>query len=221
MPSTSPSTSSCCARVQRMMASLRLRKSYAAQPSAPPSTHTSPPPSNPSLVEPRTEVLESLVRELKAEVAQSTHDARAHRSQSHTDLTRMQQLLDKLQTEHKALASNLTRLQPSASTATTETKRPTLTMMPPTLRRSAAGCGSLSPPPLPSAPRDVPSYRHPLGHDEPCSPSWYPITTTAHGHEQQTGQASSPTHDDDAREDGYSSEEDNAVVAGAGQTMDI
>lgn len=111
--------------------------------------------------EPRIDVLEKLVSELKTQVEQIARTQTTDSTERKDDMARMLQLLELLRVEHATVATTANPLQ----------SRPTLVIPPPP---TFARCGANDEGVPLSSPVDIPTAT--ASSTTPPSPTWYPVS---------------------------------------------
>lgn len=135
--------------------------------------------------EPRIDVLEKLVSELKTQVEQIARTQTTDSTDRKEDMGRMMQLLELLRVEHATITATANPLQP----------RPTLVIPPPpTFTR----CGANEDWASSSSPVDIPCTN--VSSTKPPSPTWYPVSVESTAYHD----AYSSEEDDHAMDTGAS-----------------
>ena len=160
-----------------------------------------------SVFEPRIEVLEKLVTDLKKTVEQSAHEG----SIQSINMTRVTKLLETLRAEHMGLATCVSRLQQVQLSSSTddatcevanmkEVQRPTLVLPPPPLQPHLTNNVKSSA--TYSSPVNIPQTNATVHAEAPVlSPAWFPVS------------------EGEEIIDAYSSEEDDRSAAEGGPRM--
>ena len=204
---------SLCARLARCVRCTRQRRAHGAQ--------TDVGPADVCVFEPRIDVLEKLVADLRRTVEQT---AQAGATQS-ANVARVIDLLESLRAEHAHLTASVDRWQQPQTTSPPQplpapphpapaepVKRPTLITPPPPLQRVGANHDVESP--SSSSPVFIPhvnplaQFRQPAAEEaqvETTSPAWFPV--------------SAPATESTAYHDAYSSDEDDRSAAAGGPRM--
>lgn len=191
---------SLCARLARCVRCTRQRRAHAAQ--------TDVGPADVCVFEPRIDVLEKLVADLRRTVEQT---AQAGATQS-ANVARVMDLIESLRAEHAHLTASVGRWQPLPPQPAEPVKRPTLITPPPPLQRVGANHDFESP--SSSSPVFIPrlnplaQFRQPAAEEaqvETTSPAWFPV--------------SAPAAESTAYHDAYSSDEDDRSAAAGGPRM--
>lgn len=163
--------------------------------------------------EPRIDVLEKLVAELKTTVEQRASESATRTAAQSTSMARVMDLLESLRTEQANLASCVGLLQQQLQSSSTDgpvtdtVKRPTLMPPPPPLQRCGANYDYESP--VRSSPVNIP-HANPLvvttkasTEESVTSPAWFPVSA----------------EDSTAYHDAYSSEDDDRSATMGGPRM--
>ena len=213
---TAPQPLSLCARLARCVRCTR-RRAHAAQ--------TDKGPADACVFEPRIDVLEKLVVDLRRTVEQTAQEGATQSA----NVARMMDLIESLRAEHAHLTASVGRWQPQQPAPSQPhpappqpespqppapaepVKRPTLMMPPPPLQRVGANHDFESP--SSSSPVFIPRV-NPLAQFrrsaaeaqvETTSPAWFPV--------------SAPAAESTAYHDAYSSDEDDRSAAAGGPRM--
>lgn len=164
--------------------------------------------------EPRIDVLEKLVADLRRTVEQTTREGATQSA----NMARVMDLLESLRAEHAHLTASVGRWEPPPQPAPPQppapaepVKRPTLMPPPPPLQRVGANHDFESP--SSSSPVFIPrvnplaQFRQPAAEAqvETTSPAWFPV--------------SAPAAESTAYHDAYSSDEDDRSAAEGGPRM--
>ena len=168
--------------------------------------------------EPRIDVLEKLVAELKTTVEQRASESATRTAAQSTSMARVMDLLESLRTEQANLASCVGLLQQQLQSSSTDgtmckgpvtdtVKRPTLMPPPPPLQRCGANYDYESP--VRSSPVNIP-HANPLvvttkasTEESVTSPAWFPVSA----------------EDSTAYHDAYSSDDDDRSATMGGPRM--
>lgn len=201
---TAPQPLSLCARLARCVRCTRQRRAHAAQ--------TNVGPADACVFEPRIDVLEKLVADLRRTVEQTAQEGATQSA----NVARVMDLIESLRAEHAHLTASVDRWQPQPAppqppAPAEPMTRPTLMMPPPPLRRVDANHDFESP--SSSSPVFIPrvnplaQFRRPAAEAqvETTSPAWFPV--------------SAPAADSTAYHDAYSSDEDDRSAAVGGPRM--